>query len=1297
MIAFSIALLLLFGASHAFQSTNLYTRPIIYNSLPTTAVTASFTASNLDSTGGFQLDSGCSGTITVAPPVINFVVTLIGKVPRDVVSVEEISCSVLSLDAYRTNLEASGESLDLVLVYDADNVTVVPGNDTTAMRRRLLQVNGDEPPGDRVRSFAAVSTAQSDEARESLNVLDAKLYTILSGYSPVANPQPTGRFLGASNPAEALKNAQSRQVDVTRKLIQRAQNTDLAVQYLTDFIVQSYEQQQTNISQLFAAQNETNLAVIYIYNTLIQSIQNSVDITTATATAIQGLIDFREADRSVWSSWIANNELRELGSLLYWNDVSQLPSGYEPLVRHPGVAPNASQVEAAVLLDVLTQNTVGRVFTLLTQDFPNYAAILQNTFSTYMSSSVALLFPTDQADSRFLVSLLGPSGCTPPSLNSSKTYVDVTQWSDSIVGRSPVVNQTFSPAAPVCDVYVEAEICACGWGTGPTTYDPTFRWSNNADFVSGKNPSLASVCSNPSNTDQIAPIYQCSSMIITSPAQLTSVLNINFCGNQCNQGGSDLPCYPLIESHSTGVDQVDLMYFFSQTLQLQGNSSAHNCPYNGLVAASMPTTLPSGGSGTTVDNYYSVLVAGFFDSAERIARLRMAKYGRLAGVETQTVSSNQYMQTLFNPDGSANYYDASSTPLRCEKSTWNAYSSDLLPVYSFRVNGAQVVTNNIQVVVTCPVCNNSDACYNPTATLSQRVLTYDTGSFLLDGSFVTVGNLTALGNGGYVYDLPPDKASVSSIIESRSFTPLYIFLNSNATTMPDWNTFVSLNPRNQRYSAQFGGVSIQAYKQATVFAPGGQQIVCASNETAAIPGSHFCSILSNYALNYSATTGLATFSPIHWQVSFDVTINSGLYFDTVNTGNGCPIITLQPTSSGSLTLAMQNDQTVPSQVRVFYQPVNNSVGITCPGVCCNAYGSTTLISPRYTSYYEIPQCGWINLTISVDALQGDGVFLPCFNASGESLFSQLVSASTALDVQFLNPVNYTRQYDNMLADFYVQQAYQAILDYQTAQADYSERSQALIRQLKSRRDYYQQQISSIQLLIGFTPTFPLNATKLGDTVSGLLAQNTAIDEEVLTVDLPYIQKELDSIRTTGGLGSDLLNWVGGLKDGAEVLGGWFSGLGDKGKDVLDRIRNSFGSDGECPEGLFDAIVNSVLPGKPGILNYLSCVADDLLTGVITVVCVLLFGCCLWYCFPPIASWACHKIIEKGEQHRKRMDRAINRQANKGKDKGKKSKEYSEVETEEEDDEGVNTDEYDSDAPQRQRRKKKTSFNCWKRR
>lgn len=1309
MYSLPIAFLLLCGVAHAFTSNALYERPIIYNGLPSTSVTATFTASNLDSTGSFSLSSGCTGTITVAPPTINYLVQLIGKVPRDVISAEEISCSVLSLDAYRMNLEASGESLDLVIVYDADNVTVVPGNETSAMRRRLLQVATDEPPGDRVRSFAAVSTTQLDEARESLNVLDAKLYTILSGYAPVSNPQPTGRFLGASNPTQALKNAQERQIEVDKKLIQRAQNTDLAVQYLTDFVVQSYILQQTSISQLFAMQNETTLAVIYLYNTLIQSIQNSVDITTATATAIQGLLDYRQVDRSTWQSWIQNDELRELASLLYWEDVGQLPIGYEPLARHPGVAPNATYVEEmgdAILLDVITENTVGRV---ISQAYVNYGlyvgAIIQNTYSVYMSATVALLFPTDMVDSRFLVSLLGPSGCRPSSLNASKTYVDVLQWRDSLVLQSPVVAQTFSPTAPACDLWMEAEVCTCRWTPTTPWPMPTFRWST---FTGSDNAELALVCANTTNTDGYNATLSCSSMIITDPVQLQQTLEINFCGNQCGAQTCNGPCpdycAPLNNQYNGGaVDQVDLMYLSSSKLQMYGNTSTRSCPFAGYVVNSTDITLPTpllgGGGGTVSEHFYAILIAGFLDSTEQVARLRMAKYGRLAGVETTTISANQYMSTLYNAGGTINYNDAAATPLRCEKSSWNAYSSDLLPVYNFVVNSAQIVTNNIQIVVQCPVCNNSDSCYDPSATLSQRVLNYDSGSFVLDSNFNVLGNLTALGNGGYVYDVPSAMLSVSPLIESRALSATYIYLPATATTMPDWNTFVSLNPRNQRYSAQFGGVSPAAFKQATVFAPGGRQVVCASNETAAIPGSHFCTLIQNYVLNYSETTGLATFSPLRWQVSFDLTIKSGQYFDQVNTGNGCPIVTLQPTSSGSLTLAMQNDQTVPSQIKVFYQPVNNSVGIACPSVCCNI-GDDVFIPSRYTSYFEIPQCGWINLTITVKAVQNDGASIACFNASGQSLFTQLVSASTALDVQFLNPINYTLQYDNLLTMFYTQNAYQSILDYQTAQADYSERSQALISQLKSRKDYYQRQISNIQLLIGFTPTFPLNATLLADTVSGLLAQNAEIDEEILTVDIPYMSQELDSIRTTGGLGSDLLRFVQGVKDGAQVAGQWFK---DKTDNFLDRITNAFGTDGECPGGLWDAFMNSFKPGKPGLLDWLGCIADDMIGTIITIVCVILLGCCLFYCAPPLVGWAAHKFMEKGEQHRQRLKRATNRpnlQADRGKPKGKKTKkDYDEVETEEEEeDDDVNTDEYDSDAPQRQKRKKKSSsFNCWRRR
>lgn len=1225
---------------HAFTSTNLYSRQILFSGKPTTVVTAQYTATNFDNTGTFVLDSGCTGTITVFPPSYNYVVQQIGNVPTDVVSVEEISCSVIDIDAYRTNLEANGETLDLVFNYDGDNMTIINGTSPSAMRRRLLQLNNDpdyDVQADLIRAFAATSTVLSDESRLSLDAADAALYGVISTYIPVDFlPSDNPGLLGASND-QHLKNAQQRQIDVDKKLIQRGQNTDAAVQFLTQFVVDAYIQQQTSLSQLFALQNETTLAVIYLFNALIQSLENQQSLNLYTGLAIQGLLDYRQADRSEFQAWINNNELKDLATALYFYDVAQLPAGYEPFVRHPGIAPNSTALgefsaDMRILIDTITTDTVA--FLNYNSAGPTYriAGVTQNSFTTYMSTEFALLFPSDQIDSRVLMGILGPAGCTPPALNSSVQYIDVTQWGSSIGWRSPTVDQTFNNSV-TCDMWVEATFCECSWSCdqfhgqclselNPSTI--TFTWENSTGFQTGQNPPLAMFCNESLRAgvpDQLAqdPTLTCSSMIITTPSQLQSALNIDFCGQGIVNSVNVSYVGPFVSGTGNGVFQIDLLFFFSYRLQLRGNTTVNDCALSNYYAATGGSfALFPSGLASPVTNYMAITVAAFQYMQPTLARARLAKFGRLAGVETVTVPTNLYISTQFDSNGNV-ILDGSANPLRCEKSFWNAYSSTTIPVYNFVANSANLVTNNIQVAITCPPCNNTDACYDITQNITQNVMTFNPGSFLLDSNFNVMGNLGQFDSLGFTgYDVPTSQLSVSPIIESRSFSPTYILLPSDQTTMPDWNTFLSLQPRNIRYSAAYGGMSPQAYAQSMVISQG--HIACNSSATARIPGSHLCTILDAYTYTSQNIGQQAAFSPHNWAVSFSVTVPSGQFFDTVDLANTCPLISLRPSASGSLFLVMQNDAVIATQVIVSYVPLDSNSGIACPSACCND-GQTIQISPRFVAYFEIAACGFVNLSITVVSVQSNGDFLGCFNASGQSLNSQIVTAATALGVNFTNSFNFTQVYNNLLADFYVQSAYQAMLDYQVSLADTSARGQALIAQLTARRDAFQQQIADIQTLTGFTPTFPLNTTLLQETIQGLLDNNTAIDNEILTVDIPYMENELSKVTDKSDLGQFIQEVVQGGKDALVGLGDLLAAGGQAALDALKGLFN--GSD--CT----------------GFLGSVACWFNDLfstLLTIATIVVAVIVGCCLlYYCGGPLLGFLGHKLEHERKQREKRLD------------------------------------------------------------
>lgn len=1237
----------------AFTSTGLYSRPVLFNGIETSVTTASFTASNLDSTGTFQLElnggaGGCSGHVSVQPPQLSYVVTHIANVPYDSISFEEVSCVVTSLSAYRKALSASGETLDVSLEQDADNTTIHYGNtSSSAFRRRLLQ-SSTPSANPIVTSFAATSKVRDDEAHESLNYLDRDLFATIASYVPVnfAVSSPVLALGGANQNDEALRNAQQRQLDVDKKLVQRGQNTDAAVDYLTSFVINAYLDQQTNLVQLFAAQAATNDSITYLYNAVMQIIRNDITLNTYTAKAIQGLLDYRLSDLSKLQQFIDNNELKDLANLLYRYDVSQLPPDFAPFVRNPGVAPNAS-LGSSILLDVLTQSGVT---TTSTSDkayaYYGKTAIYQNTFSTRMSATTALLLPGDQLDSRLLLGLFSSQICTPPGLNPNISYIlpsqalygyyfDLGLQDPYVAGPSQVFNTSSTP----CDVWVEARICHCTWDTsngGPAT----FRWNNHPDFAAGKNPALSDICSNKGYTNGQTGQYTCFDTVITTVNQLTDALNVDLCSPYCR---SDRPGHPYTSpicnspfsiqyGGFTSPDQIDLTYFSSETLQLRGNTTVRDCPLYSPAAYNITTgwapeylnwTVLQGGTNGITNNYLATVVAGFVGSTAALSQLRLQKYGRIAGVETVTVPSNLYLQPQFDAQ------DGPATPLRCEKSFWNAYSTQMIPLYSFQINSAQIVTNNIAVNITCPPCTTS-FCYDPSASVATNVLNYDTGSFILDSSFLFLGSLSTLGKGGsFIYDVPNAQLSASPIIEARAFTPTYISVPPDVTTMPSWVDFVAMQPRNVRYSAAYGTLSPQAWKQATTTTPSGQ-VVCSSNDTAAIPGSHACVLLRHYNFSsYSSSTSLAAFSPVAWQVSFSVSSLSGVYRDVVDVSDGCPIVTLQPTASGSLTLALQNDDVSVSSLVVTYRPKDISTDIPCPSICCSVPGFNVVALPRFTTYFDIPACGWINLTITVKSSQGDGSALSCFNATGSSLFNLLQNAATAFGVNnFFNTVNYTMLYANAVADFYAQEAYQSLIDYQLAQQDFSERGRSLLAALIARRDHFAKQIFEAQQLAPLPATFPLDVNILNETITGLLTNNTAIDKAILTIDIPYMEGELAKIDTsitnvlTGEQCSlNPLTWITCVKDMGDAVG---KALVDGGKDALKALQNLLDDDDGCPTG-WQNIVHPI--------DGFKCLLDDLIGVFIGVGVILVFGLLVVCCAPNIVGFVSHKLLQSAEAYR----------------------------------------------------------------
>ena len=554
------------------------------------------------------------------------------------------------------------------------------------------------------------------------------------------------------------------------------------------------------------------------------------------------------------------------------------------------------------------------------------------------------------------------------------------------------------------------------------------------------------------------------------------------------------------------------------------------------------------------------------------------------------------------------------------------------------------------------MCNNSDSCYDMRSSVVQHVQSYDTGAFILDSNFNVLGDLSVLQaavNGSaaaqYAFDVPADKLSVSPVIESRSFSATYVYLPTTTTSMPSWDAFVALNPRNARYSAEYGAVSPQAYKQQLATAQAPLRAVCSSNSSAAVPGSHFCTILENYQVNVNTATGLATLSPVRWSVAFEITALSGQYFDTVDLSNHCPVVSLDPTASGALGLALQNDDTVPTQLLISYQPIDSvDSGIPCPSACCLTDPVQLLAQPRFVTYFTIPRCGWVNLTITVYAKQLDGSNLACFNASGQSLYANLQTASTALGVNFFDSVNVTEVYANAMSNYYSQRAAEALLEFMQFVSDSSAQSLQAIAALRTSRDSYIQAIADAQQLAPVPTTYPINQTLLLQRVDELLTQNnTAIDNDVLYSDLPYIREQADSIKdsdaTIGGQECNVspLTWVGCAQNAAGAVGNAFIRAGQAAGDAI----NALFDDKSCPTG-WENIVHPI--------DALSCLADDLVGIAIGIGVVLVVGLLVVCCAPNLIGFLGHKLNESAEKYREVQAEKEKQQAKaKPKARGKK--------------------------------------------
>jgi hypothetical protein len=1343
----ALLLLLLPCAVSAFISTSITSRDVVINSLPTSLSTVTFVATNTDSQGTFNIGQ-CSALVVVQAPTFNFVTVPAGNVPRDVVPVTSYACVVTSVDDYRRLLESQGETLNLVYDSDGDLQSIIAGNSTQAdFRRRLLQVGGGGGP-DAVTSFGASSKITSAVSRQSLSPEDALQLQLLNNYQRIDQLQEQ-QIVAGVNVSRLTIDALNMTLDMIALLEQRGQNTDAAVSAIGSFAINAYNQLSFNISQLYAAQNASNAATLALFNGLLAFIQTQQPLSYQTSQAIQGLLDLRVADKSEWQAWIDQDEIKDLATALYFNDLQQIPDTYVPFVRHPGVQPMGTLVgpDSRVLIDEIDVNTVWGYQMGLTGSLFPHTGIAAHRFKVYADTEYALTYDLSELDPRVFVSMLGPAGCIPPyqdlqysqmwfpSVGTRRNFpfaptfttgnqlvttftdywMDYAQLGNGSISASTAnrilyttngtasqnvyagYNQTFNfnASAPTCDIWVDVTLCECsstpsslflGFGSGQWANFSSFRWSGYAPFLSGdQNLSAACAAQNPGYN------LWCINTIATDIDVLNHLLILDFCPYSLTPGVL-----------STSISQLDPYYLTSYRTQLRAqtlfgqysNSSSTVTGCTGIAMLppfgninSQISQIRSGQISPTMAaplyHFLALLTAGFEFVQSDIAALRLKKFGRLAGVETTSIPTNLFTATQYDQFGNV-VYDGAATPLYCQQAKWNAYATETLPVTNFQANAANLVTTNITVTLTCPPCTDPDSCYAiPSVNITQDVQSISPGAFALNSNFLVLGDpntwtMTEL------YDVPPEGLVISPVIESRSFTPLYSLLPVDVTTTPNFTVFETYGERNTFYSAQYGTVSPQAYVQTLLVAPNG----CSRcSPTGRVAGAQWCSILDEFCYTYSNATGLAQFQDSQdWNIRFSITMPSGLYYDTVDIGNECPLTTLRPVPGGGLFLVLQNDASVFTQVVVSWSPVNNSVGISCPSPCCNPNDQIS-ISPRYVQYVEIPVCPFVELGISVQLVNPDLSTIQCFQANGTTLANQIQSASTVLGLNGINSFNYTEVYASEQAALLTQRAYEAILLYMEQQASSALVTQELLDDLTASRDRWQQQLVDIQVGTGFTPTIIINTTDLEMYIGGLLTNNTLIDAD--------ISATVIAARDVLGVASNITDYilvlgqqVQEILDEDEILLEEFKEALANSESSVDwssifkyapNLKNLFdSSDGECPGGFFDALLNTFKPNSPGIFDYLGCIMDDIITAVITILVVIIVLALIWYCGPSILGMIFNHMKKSAEEMERKDKEKGKPKYNKLTKKSKKNKEKSsddeEDEEEAEEGEGDNEDE-----------------------
>lgn len=801
LFLFCLFLFLFPDVSWGMIATTVNERTVIVNHKPTTINSISFIATETDHDATFQIGN-CIGTVTVQPPQYNYYMINIASVPRHVIPVQEDSCLVKNVAAYQAALKAQGDQLDLTYSWDKSIQQVISANPSTpymsdgGARRRLLQSvgapAGNGPYPETRDSQAAVDQSNS---RSKGTPTNTPINQVLLAYNRI-NWLVEYQVLNLSLVASLLVDSANLTLDAIQLLVQRGQNTDAAVSILTQAWARTYTQLSTNVSQLFAAQNVTNIALLGLFDAFNSKIQEDLLLQTALFGGIQGLLDLRQVDQAYLQSYIDKEELHDMATALAFFDIDTLPSDFIPYLWHPGIRPGYTNISDAgtVVNDILMGSDTRILIDIVSVNY-NYVrrGFVSIQLYIYMRTDFAIQYNNDDLDYRLLEEIFGGTlvNCTLPYDDNFTYYNSRLKYADpnTLCNMWVVVN--FTSGSSIAD-HQWTDIATFNAGDPFFHPDSSFWVSNGCPY----SQNLNGFC----NEKQVLRSFGEVSKMYRYGA-LNSSLTPD---NQCS------PTDPIDFPN----EQV---YISSWRLQSRGSTCRDNyantfqIPLAGDQNSQIAlAAMPSGKGAEGFAYHLAALIVTAYPGIEHdVAKLRLKKFGRTPGVESVTIPTNLKTPTVYDNITGQIIYNGDAQAVECFRSTWNAYHKTTLPLINFIQNHAQPVSHMINVNMQCTPCNDSNVCYTiPPQNITKTLGFSDPGAIALEANFIALGDLNSA-TMAELYDVPREQLSTSPVLDAR-FGLSYVLFPPDVTETWDLPTFAAHD--NLGYLAAKGTVSPQAFR-----------------------------------------------------------------------------------------------------------------------------------------------------------------------------------------------------------------------------------------------------------------------------------------------------------------------------------------------------------------------------------------------------------------------------------------------------------------------------------------------------